>query len=89
MLRHSGGCWAAGKRRNPIKNHARLKLVARSTGQENSHAQWHEDAVAYRDLLETMLRFPKPLVAAVNGPAAAGGVGLLLGCDVVVAADNA
>jgi methylglutaconyl-CoA hydratase len=36
-----------------------------------------------------MLRFPKPLIAAVNGPAVAGGVGLVLGCDVVVAAADA
>ncbi len=47
--------------------------------------QWHADAVAYRDLLETMLRFPKPLIAAVQGPALAGGAGLMLACDMVVA----
>ena len=32
-----------------------------------------------------MLRFPKPLVAAVNGPAVAGGAGLVMACDLVVA----
>ncbi|HEX3998681.1 MAG TPA: enoyl-CoA hydratase/isomerase family protein [Pirellulales bacterium] len=51
--------------------------------------QWHSDSVAYRDLLETMLRFPKPVIAAVNGPALAGGAGLVLACDIVVAADSA
>ena len=43
----------------------------------------------YHDLLLAMLRFPKPLVAAVNGPAMAGGAGLVLACDLVVAADTA
>ena len=36
-------------------------------------AQWHSDATIYRDLIEMMLRFPKPLIAAVSGPAMAGG----------------
>ena len=56
---------------------------------ENAQEQWYDDAVAYRDLIETMLRFPKPIVAAVNGPAVAGGAGLVLGCDIVIAAREA
>ncbi len=51
--------------------------------------RWHSDAVLYRDLLETMLQFPKPLIAAVGGPALAGGAGLVLSCDIVIAADSA
>ncbi len=50
---------------------------------------WHEDAVAYRDLLVAMLRFPKPIIAAVNGPAIAGGAGLMLACDMAVGCDAA
>ncbi|MEX2558661.1 MAG: enoyl-CoA hydratase/isomerase family protein [Pirellulales bacterium] len=57
--------------------------------QESPHVQWHEDASSYRDLLETMWRLPKPLIAAVNGPAMAGGAGLVLGCDIVLAAHTA
>ncbi|MEX0712309.1 MAG: enoyl-CoA hydratase/isomerase family protein [Pirellulales bacterium] len=57
--------------------------------QESPHVQWHEDARNYRDLLETMWRLPKPLIAAVNGPAMAGGAGLVLGCDIVLAAHTA
>ena len=46
--------------------------------------QWHSDAVVYRELLEAMLRFPKPIIAAVNGPAVASGAGLVLASDLVI-----
>jgi enoyl-CoA hydratase len=37
----------------------------------------------------TNREFPKPLIAAVNGSALAGGFELMLSCDMVVAADHA
>ncbi len=60
-----------------------------SAAEPNAWQHWHDDAIAYRDLLEQMLRFPKPIIAAVNGPAIAGGVGLTLACDLVIAANDA
>jgi methylglutaconyl-CoA hydratase len=36
-----------------------------------------------------MLRFPKPIIAALNGPAIAGGAGLTLASDIVIAAEGA
>lgn len=56
---------------------------------DDAQQQWYNDAVQYQELLEAMLRFPKPIIAAVNGPAVAGGAGLVLACDIVVAAKNA
>jgi methylglutaconyl-CoA hydratase len=41
------------------------------------------------ELLETVWRSPKPVVAVLRGPARAGGVGLAAACDVVVAASSA
>jgi len=41
------------------------------------------------DLHKYMLEAPKPVVAAVNGPAYAGGMGLAGMCDVIVASDTA
>jgi len=37
----------------------------------------------------TMRDFPKPIIAAVNGSALAGGFEIMLSCDLVVAADHA
>lgn len=41
------------------------------------------------DLITTVHAFPKPTVALVNGPAAGGGLGLALACDLRVASDKA
>lgn len=56
---------------------------------DNPESQWYEDAMNYRELLEEMLRFPKPIIAAVNGPALGHGAGLLLAADVVIATEKA
>jgi methylglutaconyl-CoA hydratase len=66
-----------------------LAEMSAANDQPNSFDLWEQDARAYRELVETMLRFPKPIVAAINGPAMAGGAGLLLASDIVVAAHTA
>jgi enoyl-CoA hydratase/carnithine racemase len=42
----------------------------------------------YAELLKKMARFGKPLVARVNGPCLAGGLGLMLSCDIVIARND-
>ncbi len=62
-----------------------LDEMLSAADQEDAQEQWRADSVLYHDLVEAMLRFPKPLVAAVNGPAVAGGAGLVMACDLVIA----
>jgi enoyl-CoA hydratase/carnithine racemase len=66
-----------------------LEEMRETSLQENSHTQWHEDACQYLEVILKIWRFPKPLIAAVNGPAVAGGAGLVLACDIVLAAETA
>ncbi|MEQ8791247.1 MAG: enoyl-CoA hydratase/isomerase family protein [Pirellulaceae bacterium] len=66
-----------------------LSEMRETAKSDNALSMWHEDAVQYRELIETMLRFPKPIIAAVNGPAVAGGAGLVLASDIVVATPEA
>jgi len=42
----------------------------------------------YAELLKKMARFGKPLLARVNGPCLAGGIGLMLSCDIVIARND-
>jgi len=56
---------------------------------ENPEKLWGQDARDYREVVDKMLRFPKPIIAAVNGPAVAGGAGLVLASDIVVATGDA
>jgi methylglutaconyl-CoA hydratase len=63
--------------------------MQQTSQQPDAFAQWHHDAVQYRELLEKVLHFPKPIIAAVNGPVVAGGAGLMLASDIVVAAEEA
>jgi 2-(1,2-epoxy-1,2-dihydrophenyl)acetyl-CoA isomerase len=43
----------------------------------------------YHPIITTVRRMPKPVVAAVNGPAVGIGCSLTLACDLVVAAESA
>jgi enoyl-CoA hydratase/carnithine racemase len=46
---------------------------------------WRDSADAYREVVTKMIDLPKPIIASVNGPAVAGGAGLVLASDIVVA----
>ena len=47
------------------------------------------DAASLGALFSAMRRHPKPIIAAVQGHAFAGGAGLATACDIVLAADDA
>jgi enoyl-CoA hydratase len=61
---------------------ADLKLIAAGRGAEMATAKGNFAGLVRRD-------FPKPIIAAVNGPAFAGGFEIVLACDLVVAAEEA
>jgi len=61
---------------------ADLKVVASGKGGSIGAAKGGFAGLVMRD-------FPKPVIAAVNGPALAGGFEIVLSCDLVVAADTA
>src|SRR3954470_5486193 len=56
---------------------------------EDSRVRQHEARGALPLLFQAMQECPKPTVARVNGHALAGGCGLMLACDLVIAADDA
>ena len=62
----------------------RLRAVSGDAEQE-----WQEDARIYAELLTSIYQLPVPTVAVAQGPAIAGGMGLLLACDLVVASEQA
>lgn len=49
----------------------------------------HRGRSLFADVLRELRDVPKPVVGRVNGHALAGGFGLALGCDLLVAADHA
>ena len=55
----------------------------------NADDEWDKDASDYRDLLVAILKLDVPTLAVVQGPAIAGGFGLVLACDLVLASSAA
>ena len=66
-----------------------LDLSELQTIRERSTEDNRADSAALARLLERLYTFPKPVVAALNGHAIAGGAGLASVCDLVVMAEGA
>jgi methylglutaconyl-CoA hydratase len=54
-----------------------------------THEQNLQDSVTMASLFKSLYDFPKPTIAAVNGPAIAGGTGLATLCDFTLAVPEA
>ena len=61
-----------------------LQTLLEATYEENL-----KDSLELKDMYYNLYTFPKPTVAMVNGPAVAGGCGLVNVCDFVFSVDNA
>jgi 2-(1,2-epoxy-1,2-dihydrophenyl)acetyl-CoA isomerase len=71
---------------------ADLKWLMAETGGEPSpelQGMFWQLAGQMHDGIATLKRMPKPVIAAVNGPAAGAGVGYALACDMVWASSEA
>ncbi|MGI9498105.1 MAG: enoyl-CoA hydratase/isomerase family protein [Mariniblastus sp.] len=79
ILTGSGDSFCAGTDLNQLKETAESK---------NALELWHQDSRALLELVEKMLRFPKPIIAAVNGWVMGSGVSLMLAADIVVGGDR-
>jgi methylglutaconyl-CoA hydratase len=55
----------------------------------DARSQWEKDARDYRDMLLSILMLDVPTLAIVQGPAIAGGFGIVLACDFVLASRSA
>ncbi len=56
---------------------------------ESSFLDRHKARARYAELLQAMLRTPKPILGAVEGYCMAGGLGLCLACDLAIATEDA
>lgn len=64
------------------------QMKARAQGPDSA-AELLRDSEVYCELLKALFRLPVPTIAVLQGPALAGGVGLVLACDLVLAEDGA
>jgi methylglutaconyl-CoA hydratase len=62
-----------------------LREMEEAAARDDREQIWRADADAYGRVVRLLWQFPAPTIALVDGPAVAGGVGLVCACDVVLA----
>ena len=77
VITGANGIFSAGGNLQRLQNNRQLPPEHQAQSIEGLH-NW----------IETIRTFPKPVVAAVEGPAAGAGFSLALACDMIVAARN-
>ncbi len=77
VITGEGGLFSAGGNLQRLNNNRQLPPEHQAQSIEGLH-NW----------IEAIRAFPKPLIAAVEGPAAGAGFSLALACDLIVAAKN-
>ncbi|MBW2190451.1 MAG: enoyl-CoA hydratase/isomerase family protein [Deltaproteobacteria bacterium] len=80
VIRGEGGVFCSG---------ADLKYI-RDGGNQDGYGEIFKQILEYiHSTISEIRRAPKPFIAAVDGPAAAGGFGIAMSCDLVVASERA
>ncbi len=64
---------------------ADLKEWSETASSRDASSLWQECLDDFHALIDTMLRFPKPIIAAIDGAAIGAGFALVLASDLVVA----
>lgn len=99
VLRGLPGIFCSGADLKFIRDGGSTKDLSYLSGMER-HAVQADGTVRYGDVFKQILEYihsaiseirraPKPFVAAVDGMAAAGGLGIAMACDIVLASDRA
>lgn len=66
-----------------------LKELHEKVGNDKFLAQWMADVEQWREFIEVLWRFPKPVITAVQGPVLGNGAILLLCSDIVIGCKKA
>ncbi len=66
-----------------------LRAMIQHSGEASAAEDYRADAQRIATLLRTLYALPKPSIAAVNGPAIAGGMGIATLCDFTLAVPEA
>jgi methylglutaconyl-CoA hydratase len=83
ILTGAGSAFCAGLDLEHLRN------MIQSSGSASATEDYRTDAQRIATLLHTLYTLPKPTIAAVNGPAIAGGMGIATLCDFTLAVPEA
>lgn len=76
VLRAEGSVFCAGMDLGEMQDRASAK---------DGQAEWHKDSEVYAACLKTIFEIEVPTIAVMQGPTLAGGVGMVLACDFILA----
>ncbi len=91
IVRGQGGVFCSGADLKYIRdggNREDLGYLAPDSAQQGYGAVFKQILEYIHSTISEIRRAPKPFIAAVDGPAAAGGLGIALCCDLVVASER-
>lgn len=66
-----------------------LAEMLEATNRPDATTVFQSDSQLYRDVVARLIELPVPVLAVLPGPAVAGGLGIVLACDLVIASDTA